>query len=173
MAAGNERALAELYDETAGKTYGLAVRITGNRAMAEEVVADTYYQAWRRASSYESQRAAPLTWLLIICRSRALDALRARDPAVLHESPHDLVSPDDTPQDRDVLDLLATLETHSTVRVAVSHLSALDRQLIGLAFFRGMSHQEIADFVSMPLGTVKSHIRRALESLRERLPDSA
>lgn len=173
MANGSQRALGDFYDATVAKAYGLALRITGNAALAEEVVADTYYQAWRQAASYEPRRAAPLTWLLIICRSRALDALRARDRAVVHESPHDLVAPDNTAHDRDAFDVLASFETHSAVHAAVSQLSAIERQLIGLAFFRGMSHQEIAQLVSMPLGTVKSHIRRALAALRRQLPGEA
>lgn len=172
MAAGNEQALAEFYDRTIGKAYGLALRMTGNAALAEEVVGDTYYQAWRHAGEYDAQRSAPTTWLLIMCRSRALDALRARDPALLHESPHDLVDAEDIPRDSDTVDILASLETRHAVRAAINVLTPVERQMVGLAFFRGLSHQEIATFVGMPLGTVKSHIRRALETLRRELSGS-
>ncbi|HZR04125.1 MAG TPA: sigma-70 family RNA polymerase sigma factor [Burkholderiales bacterium] len=170
MAAGNQQALAEFYDRTIGKAYGLALRITGNAGLAEEAVGDAYYQAWRHAGEYDAQRAAPMTWLLIMCRSRALDALRARDPALLHDSPHDLVDPADLPQGSDTVDILASLEAGHAVHTAIAALTPVERQMIGLAFFRGLSHQEIAHFAGMPLGTVKSHIRRALQTLRRELP---
>jgi RNA polymerase sigma-70 factor (ECF subfamily) len=112
-----------------------------------------------------------VTWLLVICRSRALDALRARDPAMLHESPEELVAADEVPRESDTLDLLTALETRNAVRAAVARLSASQRQMIGLAFFRGLTHQEIAQAVGLPLGTVKSQIRRALDALRRELPD--
>lgn len=171
MAGGDERALAELYDRTVGRAYSLALRIVASKPLAEEVVADSFYQAWKQAGAYDSARASPMTWLLVICRSRALDALRARDPASLHESPEDLVSEEDAPQDRDSFDLLAALETRHAVHAAVATLSASQRQMIGLAFFRGLTHQEIAQSVGLPLGTVKSQIRRALDALKHKLPD--
>ncbi len=171
MAGGDERALAQFYDRTVGKAYGLALRIVSSKPLAEEIVADSFYQAWKQAAAYDSGRASPITWLLVICRSRALDALRARDPASLHESPEELVSEDDAPRERDSFDLLAALETRHAVHAAVATLSASQRQMIGLAFFRGLTHQEIAQFVGLPLGTVKSQIRRALDALKRKLPD--
>jgi RNA polymerase sigma-70 factor (ECF subfamily) len=171
MAGGDERALAQFYDRTVGKAYGLALRIVSSKPLAEEIVADSFYQAWKQAGAYDSSRANPMTWLLVICRSRALDALRARDPASLHESPEELVREEDTPRDRDSFDLLAALETRHAIHAAVATLSPSQRQMIGLAFFRGLTHQEIAQSVGLPLGTVKSQIRRALEALKRKLPD--
>lgn len=166
MAASDERALAEFYDATLGKAYGLTLRLVRHAGLAEEVVSDAYHQVWREAARYDAARGAPLTWLLMICRSRALDALRARDSAVLHEAPETLVPEADQPRDEDPLDLITATRSRRAVHEALTSLAPVQRQMIGLAFFRGLTHQEIADETEVPLGTVKSQIRRALEALR-------
>jgi RNA polymerase sigma-70 factor (ECF subfamily) len=166
MAAGEQGALADFYDATVSKSYGVALRVTGNAALAEEVVADTYHQAWRDAARYDRTRASPLTWLLMLCRSRALDALRARDPAVLAAEPEALIAEEDQGADENPLDLLCAIETHRALHAALATLSPAQRQMIALAFFRGLSHHEIAAQSKMPLGTVKSQIRRALVALK-------
>ncbi len=87
MTCRDERALEALYDSTLGRVHAMALRIVGRRELAEEVVEDTYFQAWRRAADYDAARGRVLAWLLTICRSRALDALRRADPAEPHEDP--------------------------------------------------------------------------------------
>src|SRR6185295_15048586 len=87
MVARDQTALAEFYDATLGKAYSITLRIVRNSALAEEVVGDAYHQAWREAAHYDCTRGGPLTWLLMICRSRALDALRARSATASHEAP--------------------------------------------------------------------------------------
>jgi RNA polymerase sigma-70 factor (ECF subfamily) len=169
MARRDEPALAEFYDRTAGKAYAMALRVAGNAALAEEVVADAFHQAWRDAARYDPARSGPVTWLLMMCRSRALDALRARDPALLHEAPETLVPEADCGHADDPLDLLAAVERGSEVHAALGELSPAQRQMLGLAFFRGLTHQEIAAQTGLPLGTVKSQIRRALDAMRQRL----
>jgi RNA polymerase sigma factor (sigma-70 family) len=169
MVARDEGALGEFYDATVSKAYGLTLRIVRNAAVAEEVVGDAFHQVWRDAAHYDSARGGPLTWLLMICRSRALDALRARDPAVAHEAPDTLIPEADQPHDEDPIDLLTAMESRRRVHDALGVLSPPQRQMIGLAFFRGLSHQEIADATQVPLGTVKSQIRRALVALRAKL----
>ena len=169
MAVRDERALAEFYDATLSRAYGVTLRIVRNAALAEEVVGDAYHQAWRDAARYDASRSGALTWLLMICRSRALDALRARDPAIAHEDPHALVDDADHPRDDDPLDLLTATASHRAVNDALRVLTPAPRQMIGLAFFRGLSHQEIAGQTATPHGTVKSQIRRALATLRAAL----
>lgn len=159
-----ETALTQLYDATAGKLYGLARTILGNTADAEEVVCDVYVQAWQSASNFDPERGSVLAWLLIICRSRALDLLRQRRArrqvtGAAATAPAELS--DDGPED-----LLAQIQEGTAVHRAVAELSPLRRQLVAMAFFRGMSHQEIAVAVQLPVGTVKSHLRRSLQSLR-------
>jgi RNA polymerase sigma-70 factor (ECF subfamily) len=170
MAAGDEAALGAFYDATMPRVYGLAVRICGNFATAEEIAADVYHQCWTGAARYDAARSRVMTWLLMICRSRAIDAVRSRDPAVAHEAPETLVEDDDErPRERDPQDLLDLMQSGTAVHAALAQLSPVQRQMIGLAFFRGLSHQEIAAHSRLPLGTVKAHIRRALELLRDSL----
>jgi RNA polymerase sigma factor (sigma-70 family) len=168
MAGGNEAALEAFYDATMARVYGLAVRICGNAAAAEEVAADVYYQCWTQAARYDAARSKVMTWLLMICRSRAINALRSRDPALAHEAPETLVEDEEErPRDRDPQDLLELVQLGTAMHAALAKLSPVQRQ-----FFRGLTHQEIAAHSELPLGTVKSHIRRALELLRQSLEPS-
>ncbi len=173
IARGDEAALSAFYDATLGKCYALAIRITRIREAAEEVVSDTFTQVWREADRYDPARGRPLAWLLNICHSRAIDHLRRRDPAEAHPDPAMLISEESTTSE-DPLALALTLETNSMLREAIAHLPRVSQQLLALAFFRGMSHQEIAAHTGMPLGTVKTHLRRAQDCLRiaveEKLP---
>ena len=119
------------------------------------------------AARYDAARGAALAWLLTICRSRALDRLRARDPAQTHDDPHSLLSSDDAGfDDGDPQDLVAAMESRAALGVTLSKLAPAQRQMLGLAFFRGLTHEEIAAHTALPLGTVKNQIRRALAALR-------
>jgi RNA polymerase sigma-70 factor (ECF subfamily) len=169
MARGDAQAMRKLHDATLGRVYGLALRIVRTREAAEEVAVDVYLQAWRSAHTYEALRGAPLAWLLTICRSRALDHLRRADPAEAHPDPEVLAPRESLARGDDPQDLLVAIEEHSQLKRALSELSALQRQLIALAFFRGLTHQEIAAHSQLPLGSVKTYIRRALAELRARL----
>ncbi|MEO8755780.1 MAG: sigma-70 family RNA polymerase sigma factor [Casimicrobiaceae bacterium] len=169
MAEGDENALAAFYDATVAKAYGLALRIVGAPAAAEEVVMDTYHQAWREARRFDAQRGAPMAFLMMMCRSRALDALRGRDRALLHEDPASLVDDAEHPCGDDPVDLLTGIEERSALHGALALLAPAQRQMVALAFFRGLTHEEIAAHAAMPLGTVKSQIRRALDALRRSL----
>lgn len=168
IADQDESALAALYDATIGRVYGLALRITRKPEAAEEVVADVYLHVWRKAATYDATRGRALTWLLTICHSRALDMLRRKDQAESHPEPETL-RPDLHEGDNDPLDLLQSIENQSAMYMALETLPPIQRQLIALAFFKGLSHQETADQSGLPLGTVKTHIRRALEQLRQTL----
>lgn len=167
MLAGRQQALADLYDATVGKVYSLALRIVRNPADAEEVVCDTYSQAWSRAASFDPARAHALAWLLMICRSRALDRVRQRVADGRQLDVEFLADvPDEGPEPPD---LCAMLQEGTRVRDAVAALSPDRQKLVGMAFLKGMSHQEISTATGLPLGTVKSHLRRALAELREAL----
>jgi len=166
MALRDDTALAALYDATAARVYGLALRIMRDAAAAEEVVVDTFHQAWREARRFDAARGAPLAWLLVICRSRALDALRARDPVMSSEDPEALRNPDDAGAAADPLDCFAVREENAMLHAALAALTPAQRQMLGLAFFRGATHEEIAAHGGLPLGTVKSQIRRALAALK-------
>jgi RNA polymerase sigma factor (sigma-70 family) len=168
VAAGEQRALERFYRLTVSRVFGLALRIVRNRTSAEEVAEDVYVQIWRTAASYDAERGTPLGWALTICRSRALDALRRADKAILDPDPTERL--DAVAQLVPGLqDLLQASQEHAALHAALSRLQPIQRQYLGLAFFRGLTHAEIAATMQLPLGTIKSHIRRALVTLREEL----
>ncbi|MGO9446849.1 MAG: RNA polymerase sigma factor [Thiobacillaceae bacterium] len=168
VAAGDETALGRLYDATLSRVYGLALKVCGRRDMAEDAVVETYWQAWREATRFNSERGTVMAWLLMICRSRALDMLRRRDDAESYADPEALVveamdgagSP---------LEQLVSNEASGFLNVALGRLTPIQRQLVALAFYKGLSHQEICDHTGLPLGTVKSHLKRAQDGLRAAL----
>ncbi len=164
----DERALAALYDATFLRTFGLVQRIVRRTSLAEEVVEDAYFQVWRQAVRFDPARGQALTWLLSIARSRAIDALR-REARFKHDSIDEDSDLDGTADLRPHDELLDLARHSAGLQQALMQLGAQPRQLVSLAFFRGLSHEEIAQQTRLPLGTVKSQIRRALLSLRELL----
>ena len=172
MARGEERAAALLYDRHGAVMYGLALRMVSEAADAEEVVLDAFAQAWREAGRYEVSRGSVLGWLTTIVRTRALDIIRARgrrarmvdaasvrldEPAAMGEA---------TPApDRAVEDA----ERAVAVSSALNALPDPQRRAIELAFFEGLTHQEVAERLREPLGTVKTRIRLGMLKLRDML----
>lgn len=161
----DERAFAALYDATAPRVQGLVRRIVRVPALAEEVVEDAYWQIWRQAPRYEAGRGRVLTWLLAIARSRAIDALRRNER---HE--HEELQGDDPAEPAAECaaadELIEASRGAQRVHEALGRLDPRSRQLVALAFLRGLTHDEIAAQTGMPLGSVKSLIRRALLKLR-------
>lgn len=167
MANKDESSLGAFYDLTLSKVYGLALKITRRHDLAEDVVGDTYWQVWHQAVRFDVSRGLPMAWLMLICRSRALDALRKLDEADSHPEPSELIV--ETEFSCPVLGQLLNLERDSALHIAISKLSAIQRQLIALAFFKGYTHQEISEQTDLPLGSVKSHIKRAQALLKDAL----
>jgi RNA polymerase sigma factor (sigma-70 family) len=168
VATGQQSALNELYDLTVAKLFGLARLILRNSADAEEVVCDTYAQIWESATRFESGRGSVLGWMLTICRSRALDLLRQRRSRARTVDGFGREASDDCDEaGPDVL--LNALQQGTSVQRAMTALTPIRRRLVTLAFLQGLSHQEIVEQTGLPMGTVKSHIRRALTVLREEL----
>ena len=168
MRGGEERALEELYEATVGKLYALASAILRSAVDTEEIVCETYAYAWANAGRFDASRASALGWLLMLCRSRALDRLRQRRATV---NRLDVVALQETADAgaEQPFDILSLMQQRSSVYAALSQLTPERRHLVSLAFLRGLSHQEIADATQLPLGTVKSHLRRSLVQLREAL----
>ena len=165
IVARRQEGLARFYDATVSRVYGLALRITARSDAAEEVTADVYLQVWNQAERFDQGRGCVMAWLLTICRSRAIDYLRRADEAESWAEPPEApgsAGPD--PQD-----LLMAMESGRAVTAALEALAPLQRQLLSLAFFRGLTHEEIANHFQLPLGTVKTHIRKALAALRKHL----
>lgn len=168
MARKDESALGELYDMTVKRLHAFALRIVRDTGLAEEVTEDCLFQAWREANRYELGRGKVITWLLTICRSRALDALRRADIAESVEDPDEFRA-----QEASLMaepeQLISQFQTGSAVHEALQRLPARERQAVSLAFFRGLTHQEIADHWQMPLGSVKTLMHRAFAQLRTQL----
>lgn len=171
----DEEALSDLYRATVGRVYGLALRIVRNPAVAEEVAEDTFWQVWRQAPRFDPQRGTALAWILTIARSRALDAVRACARAQADTVSAELLGEGldaEVAQDHSGLahaphELIESAQTHAQLHGALCKLEPVPRQLLALAFFKGLTHEEIAGQTGLPLGTVKSHIRRALNVLRK------
>lgn len=171
IAVADREALGELYDATVAKLFAVANLMLRSTADAEEVVCDVYTQVWQTAANYSGERGAVLAWLLMICRTRALDRMRrnrVRLEAAAVERPGDEEEASPQPGPEELLDLI---QHGSAVHRALEALSPVKRQLIALAFFKGLSHIEISEESGLPVGTVKSHIRRALSTLREHLSE--
>ena len=166
MADGDKAAFSRFYDATINRTFGVIMRVTGNKQLAEEVASDAYMQAWRTASKYDSELAAPMTWLIMIARSRAIDTLRRENSATKNQYP--LIETFDVVDDSETGPLMETLGAEKSTKLneLLKLLDATERQMIVLAFFRGMSHSEIATHTGKPLGTVKTILRRAQAALK-------
>lgn len=165
ITTGEEAALSLFYHHTLSRVYALALRISGCCDLAEEICVETFWQVWRDATSYDSSRGQPLAWVLVITRSRALDALRRRgrieycpDPEIYLDG---VSCPEGSP-----LDQLMQAEQSGALSRALTTLTPVQRQMVGLAFYKDLSHQEISDQTGLPLGTVKSHLKRAQDTLR-------
>ncbi len=162
-------ALARLYDESSRLLYGLASRILDDPADAEEVLLDIYQQVWNTASSFDSNRGSVLAWLASMTRSRAIDRLRQassrRSREVSWEQEHDAVGHTPAPDSE-----IWYVQEKQLIRAALATLAPEQKQAIELAFFRGMTHVEVAETLNAPLGTIKSRIRAGIQKLREVLP---
>jgi RNA polymerase sigma-70 factor (ECF subfamily) len=168
LAGGDQSALATLYDATSRLVYGLALRILGDPADAEEVTLDVYTQAWRQVGRYDASRGDALTWLLTLTRSRAIDRLRSRAGSRKREQALDTAAELAT-EGPDPESQSAYAERARRVRGALSVLSPEQRQVIELAYFEGLTHVEIAERIAQPLGTAKSRIRLGMAKLRDAL----
>ena len=168
MARGDHSALAELYDRNARLVFSLALRILQNRADAEDVVQDVFAQVWAQANRYDNTRGAVAAWMLTMARSRAIDKLRSRGTRPEIASEARIV--EDVPDAAIRQDLqLLSAEQVETLKVALNELPAPQRIALELAYYEGLTHAEIADRLSEPLGTVKTRIRQAVIRLREAL----
>jgi RNA polymerase sigma-70 factor (ECF subfamily) len=164
MAGGEQHAAAVFVRRYRARVYGLALTIVGVPALAEEVAQETFVKAWRHAGSYDARRGRVVTWLLAITRNAAIDAIRYR-----HEDP----------MDPDVLlallsargqdSVTADVDTSLRLRQALAELPPEQARAIVQMTFYGLTAREIAAKTDVPLGTVKTRVRRGLQALRQRL----
>lgn len=161
---GDRRALGEVYTRTSAKLFGICLRICGDRQAAEDVLQEVFLTVWKRAGGYEPGRASPITWLATIARNRAIDWRRAQGNRVM--APIDDIAPiaDASPL---ASDTLLAQEGEARLHLCLDALDERQRNAIRTAFFDGATYAELAERQSVPLGTMKSWVRRGLMRLKE------
>lgn len=167
VAAGDQRAFAELYRSCSAHLFGVLLRILQRRDWAEEALQDCFLKVWQKSETYEAARGTPLTWLSTIARYRALDLLRIKRPEVAmpeegEEPPMTLADPGQNPVDGAIEG-----EGIGQLQNCLRGLQQEQRRSVLLAYYEGYTHQELAKAMAAPLGTVKSWVRRGLSRLRE------
>jgi RNA polymerase sigma-70 factor, ECF subfamily len=169
VALQDRAALRSLYDATAGRLLAIVQRMLDDRAMAEDVIQDTFVTVWQRAAQFPQLRTSPLAWLTTIARHRAIDLMRKRKPETSltwqdddgQEHQHDVADDSGTPQDQ-----LQGRQDDSRLSHCVGTLDEAPRQAVLLAYYEGLTHEELAARLQRPLGTVKTWVRRSLLQLK-------
>lgn len=168
MARGEHAALAGCYDLMGPVVFSLAVRMLRDRGAAEDVTQDIFVQVWRQSGNYDRARGTPEGWIMMIARTRILDRIRSRRAGVVLRQAGDQMpeapDADDWPED-----MAISREEAAGVRRAILDLPPEQRQVVELAFFEGLTHQEIAEKTSVALGTIKTRIRLGLLKIKDRL----
>ena len=170
-AAADSRAFRRLYDETSPRLYALALKLTRSATAAEDVLQEAFVQVWHRAADYHAQRGSVMAWLSSIVRYRAIDMLRKRrNDEPLDQSAIDSAAAElgrvEPGADNPISTAIAT-EDSAYLQECLSRLSNSQQQSIALAFFHGLTHRELAERLLLPLGTIKSRLRRSLQKLKE------
>jgi len=164
VAAGDRAALHIIYQDTSAKLFGVLIRILNDKSEAEDVLQDVFVTVWRKAASFDPAKASPITWLVSIARNRAIDRLRAggasrrTDPI---EAADDVVDPAPMASDH-----IERAQEHRRLERCQEELDARHAAAIRAAFIDGATYDEVARRMSVPLGTMKSWIRRGLQKLR-------
>jgi RNA polymerase sigma-70 factor (ECF subfamily) len=164
-AAGDSAALQILYQNTAAQLFSVVKRILLRTDLAEEALQDVYVSIWRNAKDYRASKGAVFTWMTSIARYRAIDIKRSRSHEVSFADPVEYV-----PEDHDVaadLANVAGLEADvERLKRCLAELGLMQRNAVCLAYMNGLTHDEVATALGSPLGTVKSWVRRGLDSLK-------
>lgn len=164
IAGGDHGAIELLYEKYRTMAYGLALQITGDASLADDVVQEAFVGAWRNAGRYATERGSVKTWLLAIVHHRAIDAIRRRRPT--SELPEHEEAPPSSLTQPDVWSEVAGRLDRDAILAALQTLSAVQREALELGYFSGLTQQEIAVRTNAPLGTVKSRMRLGLQQMR-------
>lgn len=169
LAGGDRSALERVYQATSTKLFGICLRILGDRGEAEDALQDVYVSLWQRAKSYDPERASPISWLAVFARNRAIDRLRkgkVRSGAVAVDEAAEI--PDRLP----LADaMLESSERSARIHHCIAALEERQQDAIRTAFFEGTTYAELAQRRGVPLGTMKSWVRRALARLKRCLEE--
>jgi RNA polymerase sigma-70 factor (ECF subfamily) len=161
IADGDRDAFRRVYDLHGPRLYAVAIRITRQGALASDAVQDAFLQLWRNAGQFDLARGNPEAWLVSLVRYRSLDIARRRGREISDDN-----APEQIDDDPDPLERLAASRDAAALHACLGTLEPDRRKLLSLAVIEGLSHSEVAERVTLPLGTVKSWIRRSLQSLR-------
>ncbi|MDX1804802.1 MAG: sigma-70 family RNA polymerase sigma factor [Alcanivorax sp.] len=159
---GDRQAFAELYQGSSGAIFGMCLHLLGNRDEAQDVLQDVFVQVWNHAGEYHADRGAPLTWMMSICRYRCLDVLRKRRS----EHRRQTLSDEELTDSDGPMQQAMTETENGRLSDCLRDLDERYRTSIEMAYFRGLSHQQLALAMDQPLGTAKSWVRRGLDILR-------
>ena len=162
LAAGEEGALAALFDRYGGLAYGVALRVLGDPGRAEDAVQDAFLKLWRGAAGFDASRGTLRSWLVTAVRNRSIDMLRGRSS---HERRELALKPEVRSAERGPDEQAVTSMEQAAVRAAVDELSEEQRQAVLLTYFGGFTQREIAELTGVPLSTVKGRMRLALDKL--------
>lgn len=167
VALGDEAAFEELYDAVAPRVYGLVRRVVRDQAQSEEVTQEIFVDVWAQASRFDADRGKAMSWILVIAHRRAVDRVRASQAS----SDRDLRQGIKEYQESydDVADTVEKQMEAARVRKALDTLTEPQREAISLAYYGGYTHQEVAELLKIPVGTVKTRIRDGMIRLREKL----
>ena len=161
---GDRAALQTIYRLTSAKLFGVALRILGERSEAEDVLQEVYVTVWRKAADFDPGRSSPMTWLIAIARNRAIDRLRATKQSRRMEP---IEAADEVADNAARADgTLQNAQDHARLHDCLDGLAVHERNTLRGAFFDGNTYEELAARMSVPLGTMKSWIRRAMIKLR-------
>ncbi len=168
VAGHDEVAFKALYDLSAARLYGLAIRIVRNREWAQDVLQESFLQVWRNAADYRGHLSPPMAWMGLLVRSRALDFLRRRnaDRTRLAEPIGAHIEQTLAGDAADPLDATQASQLARALHQCLARLENQQREVVSLAYLRDLSHSELAAQLRLPLGTVKTWIRRGLDQLR-------
>lgn len=171
IARHDKAALGRLYDLLSRPLYSLALKVTNDTADAQDIVQDVFLQLWQRGADYSPARGSVFSWAATLTRNRAIDRIRMRKrrKEIVHESADEIPGPETGRNAATAADALGLQEQSNTVRAALTSLPREQRSAIELAFFTGLTQQEIAERLHEPLGTIKARIRRGLLKLRDSL----
>lgn len=169
LAAGNSHALEVVYDRYHRPVFSLALRMLGDREVAEELVQEVFLRIWRQAEKYSGRRGTLITWMLTITHNMAIDELRKRQrrPTLDTSPDQSLVLAQIRDNSPGIEEQSALQSLRETVRAAMADLPIAQRQAIELAYYGGLSQREIASTLDQPLGTVKTRMRLAMMKLRD------
>ena len=164
VAGGDPAALREVYELTSAKLFGICLRILNDRGEAEDALQEVYVSVWRRAGSFDSKRASPVTWLAVLARNRAIDRLRSSRRSRSSEGVEAAMEVAD--DHAGALDELVRGEDSQRLAACIGELEQRTAEAIRAAFFGGFTYGELADRMGVPLGTMKSWVRRGLIKLK-------